>query len=154
MLAESSNNGSIASSIPHKSTPKDELFIDDETDNADDRNESADDDMIGDEGSGMSPTSKGTGVEDTESSGSGYGPDDEDAVVGNNQKGRPGPDSEEDEDDIEDDDEEEEEDGDDFEKVKLQKANTPSTAITTSTTSTTTTTTENYDEESRILMVC
>lgn len=105
--------------------------------------------MLGEEGSGMGPPSKGTGAEDMESSGSGYGPDDEDAHVGGDKtKGKSGLDSEED-DDIDDDDEEDEDE--DFENKK-QRVDSPTTAsTTTSTTSTTTTTTENYDEKSRIL---
>lgn len=152
MLAESSKNDSSINPIPLKSSSKDELFIDDETDTSDvgDTDKlDADEMMLGEEGSGMGPPSKGTGAEDMESSGSGYGPDDEDAAVSSGKtKGKPGLDSEED--DIDDEDEEDE-DNDDFDK---QKVDIPATVTTTST-STTTTTTENYDEESRIIeLVC
>lgn len=151
MLAESSKNNSLINPIPLKSSSKDELFIDDETDTSDGGDTDkldADDMMLGEEGSGMGPPSKGTGAEDMESSGSGYGPDDEDAAVSSGKtKGKPGLDSGEDDIDDEDD---EDEDNDDFDK---QKVDIP-TAITTTSTSTTTTT-ENYEEESRILeLVC
>lgn len=105
--------------------------------------------MLDEDGSGMGPTSKGTGVEDMESSGSGFGPDDEDSQVGRTKnKGKPGIDSDEDEDDIDNDDEDDEtnEDNEEFGKDKLSN-NQPKIFPTTSTsTSTTTTTTENYDE--------
>ncbi|XP_008183893.1 syndecan [Acyrthosiphon pisum] len=121
-----------------------ELFIDDESDNDGNTDKlDADDMMLGEEGSGMDPPSKGTGAEDMESSGSGYGPDDEDAQVGGKNKGKAGVDSEEDEDDMDDGDDEDEDDNEDFDTEKSQKVFTPVT-----TASTTTTTVKSLDEES------
>lgn len=143
MLAQSDKN--VSSTKPLKPN-KEELFIDDESENADDGDTDkldADDMMLGEEGSGMGPPSKGTGAEDMESSGSGYGPDDEDAHVGSKSKGKPGVDSEEDEDDMDDGDDEDEDDTEDFDTEKPQKVFTPVT-----TTSTTTTTDKSLDEES------
>lgn len=143
MLAESDKN--ISSTKPLKPS-KEELFIDDESENSDDSDTDkldADDMMLGEEGSGMSPPSKGTGAEDMESSGSGYGPDDEDAQVGGKSKGKPGVDSEEDEEDIDDGDDEDDDDNGDFDTESTPKIFTP-----VPTTSTTTTTVKNHDEES------
>lgn len=145
MLGESSENVSSTNPIPAKPF-KDELFIDDDSDNVygDTDKLNADDMMLDEEGSGMGSSSKGTGVEDMESSGSGYGPDDEDAPTNSKNKEKPGPDSEDDEDeDI--DDEDETDENNDFDK-KPMKTNFPTTA-STSTTSTTTTTAKNYDDE-------
>jgi len=141
VVAQSNKN--VSSTKPSKSF-KEELFIDDD-DNGDTDTDKldADDMMLGEEGSGMSPPSKGTGVEDMESSGSGYGPDDEDAQVGGKNKGKAGVDSEEDEDDIDDGDDEDEDDNEDFDTEKSQKVFTPVT-----TASTTTTTVKSLDEES------
>lgn len=158
MLAETNKNTSTSNPIPSKSSSKDELFIDDDADEADDPSKQLndpDDMMLGEEGSeegsGMGPPSKGTGVEDMESSGSGYGPDDEDAHVNSNKKTKGKPDIDSEDEDIIDDDEEDEEDSDDFDKDKSPKNNVAATSTSTTTTSTTTTTTENYDEETRIL---
>ncbi|KAF0760799.1 syndecan-like, partial [Aphis craccivora] len=143
VLAESDKN--ISSTKPLKPS-KEELFIDDESENSDDSDTDkldADDMMLGEEGSGMSPPSKGTGAEDMESSGSGYGPDDEDAQVGGKSKGKPGVDSEEDEEDIDDGDDEDDDDNGDFDTESTPKIFTP-----VPTTSTTTTTVKNHDEES------
>lgn len=143
VLAESDKN--ISSTKPLKPS-KEELFIDDESENSDDSDTDkldADDMMLGEEGSGMGPPSKGTGAEDMESSGSGYGPDDEDAQVGGKSKGKPGVDSEEDEEDIDDGDDEDDDDNGDFDTESTPKIFTP-----VPTTSTTTTTVKNHDEES------
>ncbi|XP_022166440.1 syndecan [Myzus persicae] len=143
VLAQSNKN--VSSTKPLKPY-KEELFIDDESENADDGDTDklgADDMMLGEEGSGMGPPSKGTGAEDMESSGSGYGPDDEDAQVGGKSKGKAGVDSEEDEDDMDDGDDEDEDDTEDFDTEKPQKVFNPVT-----TTSTTTTTVKSLDEES------
>lgn len=143
VLAESDKN--ISSTKPLKPS-KEELFIDDESENSDDSDNDkldADDMMLGEEGSGMGPPSKGTGAEDMESSGSGYGPDDEDAQVGGKSKGKPGVDSEEDEEDIDDGDDEDDDDNGDFDTESTPKIFTP-----VPTTSTTTTTVKNHDEES------
>jgi len=144
VLAQSNKN--VSATKPVKAY-KDELFIDDESDNADDGNtdksEADDDMMLGEEGSGMGPPSKGTGAEDMESSGSGYGPDDEDAQVVGKNKGKAGVDSEEDEDDMDESDDEDEDDNEDFDTEKSQKVFTPLT-----TASTTTTTVKSLDEES------
>lgn len=141
VLAQSNKN--VSSTKPVKGY-KDELFIDDESDNDGDTDKlDADDMMLGEEGSGMDPPSKGTGAEDMESSGSGYGPDDEDAQVGGKNKGKAGVDSEEDEDDMDDGDDEDEDDNEDFDTEKSQKVFTPVT-----TASTTTTTVKSLDEES------
>lgn len=143
VLAQSDKN--VSSTKPSKPY-KDELFIDDDSENSDDGNTDkldADDMMLGEEGSGMGPPSKGTGAEDMESSGSGYGPDDEDAQVGGKSKGKAGVDSEEDEDDMDDGDDEDEDDNEDFDTEKSQKVFTPVT-----TASTTTTTVKSLEEES------
>lgn len=145
VLAESDKN--VSSTKPLKPS-KDELFIDDESENSDDSDTdklNADDMMLGEEGSGMGSPSKGTGAEDMESSGSGYGPDDEDAQVGGKSKSKPEVHSEdEDDEDMDDVDDEDEDDNEDFENTdKPQKVFTPVT-----TTSTTTTTVKSLDEES------
>jgi len=143
VLAQSNKN--VSSTKPLKPY-KEELFIDDESENTDDGDTDkldADDMMLGEEGSGMGPASKGTGAEDMESSGSGYGPDDEDAQVGGKSKGKPGVDSEEDEDDMDDGDDEDEDDTEDFDTEKPQKVFNPVTSP-----STTTTTVKSIDEES------
>lgn len=155
MVAVTSQNNSSTVTNPSK-TSKDGIFIDDVAEDNDGNLDKlgADDMMLGEEGSGMEPPSKGTGAEDMESSGSGYGPDDEDAQVGHNNKGNPGLDSDEDEDDV-DDDEEDEEDSDDFNKEKPQVLIPTAVSSSSTTTSTTTTTTENYEEKSKILeLVC
>ncbi|VVC41231.1 Syndecan, conserved site,Syndecan/Neurexin domain [Cinara cedri] len=153
VLAEPNKNVSLANPTTSQSSKpslKDELFIDDETDSDDggtDKSE-PDDMMLGEEGSGMGASSKGTGAEDMESSGSGYGPDDEDALVKSNNE-KLDTDDEEDEDDIEEEEEEEEEeeDGEDGEEFEKAHKGSPVASTSTSTTSTTTTTTESYEEE-------
>lgn len=108
--------------------------------------------MLGDEGSGMDPATKGTGAEDMESSGSGYGPDDEDAQVSGKTTGKTSIDSDEEDDDIDGDDEEEDDlnVNEDFNKEKSQKP-TQQLSTTTSTTSSTVRTPKNDDEESRYI---
>lgn len=162
VIAQSSKDISSTKPIPRDT--KDELFIDaDSLDEDSDIKEiegdhTKDNDemmMLDEEGSGMDPSTKGTGAEDMESSGSGYGPDDEDAQVNGNTKGKI--DSDEEDDDIDDDDEEEEDDdelvnnNEDF-KEKPQKP----TTTTTSTTSSTIRTPKIDDEESTryIDLVC
>ncbi|XP_025197780.1 syndecan [Melanaphis sacchari] len=143
VLAESDKN--ISSTKPLKPS-KEELFIDDESENSDDSDTDkldADDMMLGEEGSGMSPSSKGTGAEDMESSGSGYGPDDEDAQVSGKNKGKSGVDSEEDEEDMDDGDDEDDDDNEDFDTENPHKMFSPVT-----TASTTTTTVKSHGEES------
>lgn len=154
MVTVTSQNNSSTETNPSK-TAKDELFIDDEADIGGTGTDELDHDdmMLGIEGSGMDPPSKGTGAEDMESSGSGYGPDDEDAQVGHKNKGKPDLDSEEDEDDIDDDEEDDEES--DFNKEKPQNVIPPAISSPATTTSTTTTTTENYEDKSKIFeQVC
>lgn len=107
--------------------------------------------MLAEEGSGMDPATKGTGAEDMESSGSGYGPDDEDAQVNGKTPGKTSIDSDEEDDDIDGDDEEEEDDlNEDFNKEKSQKP-IQQLSTTTSTTSSTVRTLKNDDEESRFI---
>ncbi|KAL4149132.1 hypothetical protein QTP88_003141 [Uroleucon formosanum] len=140
VVAQSNKN--VSSTKPLKSF-KEELFIDDDDGDTNTDKLDADDMMLGEEGSGMGPPSKGTGAEDMESSGSGYGPDDEDAQVVGKNKGKAGVDSEEDEDDMDDGDDEDEDDNEDFDTEKSQKVFTPVTTV-----STTTTTVKSPNEES------
>jgi hypothetical protein len=141
VLTESNKN--ISSTLKPSKPLKEELFIDDESDDGDTDKLDPDDMMLGEEGSGMGPPSKGTGAEDMESSGSGYGPDDEDAQVGGKSKGKAGVDSEEDDEDMDDGDDEDDDDNEDFDTENPHKMFTPVSTI-----STTTTTVKSHDEES------
>lgn len=134
-----------------KPLTKDELFIDDDFNNDDSDKIDPDAMMLDEEGSGMDPATKGTGAEDMESSGSGYGPDDEDAQVSNKSNGKTPIDS--DEDDEIDDDDEEEDDNEDFNKEKAQKPIQP-ISTTTSTTSSTARTPKDDEEPKYIDPVC
>lgn len=135
---------------------KDELFIDDFIHPNNDKSEDKvdhDSMMLAEEGSGMDPATKGTGAEDMESSGSGYGPDDEDAQVNGKTPGKSSNDSDEEDDDIDGDNEDDDDDLNvtgDFNKEKSQKPS-QQLSTTTSTTSSTVRTLKNDDEESKYI---